>query len=55
MGIGRDESTKHRSHTKVARSKALFFIQQAIHDTMFVKIAAAETAKEAWTILKTTF
>jgi SepF-like predicted cell division protein (DUF552 family) len=25
------------------------------HDTVFVKIAAAETAKEAWTILKTAF
>jgi hypothetical protein len=36
-------------------AKALFFIQQAIHDTVFVKIAVAETAKEAWTILKTAF
>jgi gag-polypeptide of LTR copia-type len=36
-------------------AKALFFIQQAVHDTVFVKIAAAETTKEAWTILKTTF
>jgi Domain of unknown function (DUF4219) len=27
-------------------AKALFFIQQAVHDTVFVKIAAAEIAKE---------
>jgi Domain of unknown function (DUF4219) len=28
-------------------AKALFFIQQAVHDMVFVKIAVAETAKEA--------
>jgi gag-polypeptide of LTR copia-type len=56
MGIGRDGSTEHRSHTnRNSEAKALFFIQQAVHDTVFVKIAAAKTAKEAWTILKTTF
>jgi gag-polypeptide of LTR copia-type len=42
------ETTKHDA-------KALFFIQQAVHDTVFVKIAAAETTKEVWTILKTAF
>ena len=36
-------------------AKALFFIQQAVHDSVFVKISAAETSKEAWTILKTAF
>jgi gag-polypeptide of LTR copia-type len=36
-------------------AKALFFIQQAVHDTVFVKITAEKTAKEAWTILKTVF
>jgi hypothetical protein len=36
-------------------AKALFFIQQAVHDTVFVKIAAEKAAKEAWIILKTTF
>jgi gag-polypeptide of LTR copia-type len=36
-------------------AKALFFIQQALHDTVFVKIAVAETAKETWTILKIAF
>ncbi|KAJ7957630.1 Retrovirus-related Pol polyprotein from transposon TNT 1-94 [Quillaja saponaria] len=33
-------------------SKALFFIQQAVHDTIFSRIAAATTSKEAWTILQ---
>ncbi|XP_078150749.1 uncharacterized protein LOC144546091 [Carex rostrata] len=36
-------------------AKALFFIQQAVHDTIFSKIAAATNAKEAWTTLKTAF
>ena len=36
-------------------ARALFFIQQAVHDTIFSKIAAATSAKEAWTTLKTAF
>jgi predicted acyltransferase len=36
-------------------AKALFFIQQAVHDMVFVKIAVVETAKKAWTILKIAF
>jgi gag-polypeptide of LTR copia-type len=36
-------------------AKAFFFIQQAVHDTVFVKIAAEKAAKEAWIILKTAF
>jgi SepF-like predicted cell division protein (DUF552 family) len=36
-------------------AKALFFIQQVVHDTVFVKITPAKTAKDAWTILKTAF
>src|SRR5664279_2031886 len=36
-------------------ARALFFIQQAVHDTIFSKIAAATNAKEAWTTLKTAF
>jgi gag-polypeptide of LTR copia-type len=35
--------------------KALFFIQQAVVDTVFTKIAAAALAKEAWSTLKTAF
>lgn len=36
-------------------SKALFFIQQVLHETMFSQIAAATTSKQAWTTLKTKF
>ncbi|XP_078150197.1 uncharacterized protein LOC144545504 [Carex rostrata] len=36
-------------------AKALFFIQQAVHELVFAKIAAAETANEAWFTLKTDF
>jgi gag-polypeptide of LTR copia-type len=35
--------------------RALFYIQLAVHDTIFSKIAAATNAKEAWTTLKITF
>jgi hypothetical protein len=51
MGIGRDENTGHRSHTnrhnQVRCKSALFFIQQAVHDKVFVKIATVKIAKEA--------
>jgi gag-polypeptide of LTR copia-type len=33
----------------------LFIIQQAANDTIFSKIAAANTSKEAWTTLKIAF
>jgi gag-polypeptide of LTR copia-type/Integrase core domain/GAG-pre-integrase domain len=36
-------------------AKVLFFIQQAVHQTVFSKITAAKSAKEAWTTLKTAF
>lgn len=36
-------------------SKALFIIQQAMHDTIFSRIAEAKTATEAWKTLKTEF
>jgi hypothetical protein len=36
-------------------ARALFYIQLAVHDTIFSKIAAATNAKEAWTTLKTAF
>ncbi|KAL6315260.1 hypothetical protein AAG906_000341 [Vitis piasezkii] len=49
-----DEEARLKENTK-KDSKALFFIQQAIHESIFSKIAAATTAKEAWTTLKTAF
>jgi gag-polypeptide of LTR copia-type len=36
-------------------ARALFYIQLAVHDTIFSKIAAASNAKEAWTNLKIAF
>lgn len=32
-------------------SKALFFIQQALHNMIFSRIAATATSNQAWTIL----
>ena len=49
-----DEETRLRENKK-KDSKALFFIQQAVHETIFSKIAAATTANEAWTTLKRVF
>ncbi|CAH9103292.1 unnamed protein product [Cuscuta epithymum] len=33
-------------------AKALYFIQQALDDEVFPRIAAASTSKEAWSILQ---
>ncbi|RVW67886.1 hypothetical protein CK203_061657 [Vitis vinifera] len=49
-----DEEARLKENTK-KDSKALFFIQQAVHESIFSNIAAATTAKEAWTTLKTAF
>lgn len=49
-----DEATWLKENKK-KDSKVLFFIQQAVHDTIFSRIAATTTLKEAWTILKTEF
>lgn len=36
-------------------AKALFFIQQAVDETIFARIAAADSAKAAWNTLKTEY
>ncbi|XP_076906456.1 uncharacterized protein LOC143562579 [Bidens hawaiensis] len=36
-------------------AKALTLIQQAIHDEVFSRIAAASTSKQAWTLLQTEY
>lgn len=41
--------------TKKKDAKALFYIQQAVHETIFSRIAAATTSLEAWQILKKEF
>ncbi|XP_017613851.1 uncharacterized protein LOC108458984 [Gossypium arboreum] len=45
-----DGEAKLRENQK-RDNKALFFIQQVVHESIFSKIVAAETAKEAWTTL----
>lgn len=49
-----DEENKLRENKK-KDSKALVIIQQALHDSVFSRIAAAGTSKEAWSILQKEF
>ncbi|GJW00664.1 hypothetical protein Tco_1555915 [Tanacetum coccineum] len=48
------EETKNKENQK-RDAKALFFIQQAVDETIFSRIAAANSAKEAWDTLKTEY
>lgn len=50
---GEDEA-RIKEHRK-KDAKALFFIQQAVDDSIFPRIAAATKANQAWTTLKTEF
>ena len=45
----------NQQETQKKDARALCFIQQAVHDAVFSKIAAATSAKEAWTTLKTAY
>lgn len=49
-----DEEGRLRENKK-RDSKALFFIQQAVHESIFSKISTVNTTKEAWTTLQTTY
>ncbi|KAK2994884.1 hypothetical protein RJ640_002760 [Escallonia rubra] len=49
-----DDEARLRENRK-KDSNALFFIQQAVHDTIFSRIAAAETSKDTWGILQKEF
>ncbi|GAV66781.1 DUF4219 domain-containing protein/UBN2 domain-containing protein [Cephalotus follicularis] len=49
-----DEEGRLRENKK-KDSKALFFIQQAVNETIFSRIVAATTSKEAWTIMQKEF
>ena len=40
---------------KKKEAKALFLIQQAVHDTLFSRIAKATSSKEAWKMLNKEF
>ena len=36
-------------------SKALYFIQQALHESIFSRIAVCSTSRQAWTLLQNEF
>ncbi|GJS69970.1 retrovirus-related pol polyprotein from transposon TNT 1-94 [Tanacetum coccineum] len=48
------EETTNKENQK-RDAKALFFIQQAVDETIFSRIVAANSAKEAWDTLKTEY
>ena len=49
-----DEEARLKENKK-KDSKALFFIQQAMYETLFSRIAVATTSKQAWTVLQKEF
>ena len=49
------EEKERLRETKKNDAKALFIIQQAVHETIFSQIAAATTSKQAWSILQKKF
>ncbi|XP_074347617.1 uncharacterized protein LOC141686482 [Apium graveolens] len=53
--LDRDSDASRLRENKKKDVKALFFIQQAMHETIFSRIVSAAKAKEAWDILKTEF
>ncbi|GJY85512.1 retrovirus-related pol polyprotein from transposon TNT 1-94 [Tanacetum coccineum] len=50
---GNKEDEAHSKEHKKRDAKALFFIQQAVDESIFSRVAGATTAKQAWTTLKT--
>jgi hypothetical protein len=50
-----EEELEKLRATKKKDAKALFILQQAVHETIFSRIAAATTSKQAWTILQKEF
>ncbi|XP_009777772.1 uncharacterized protein [Nicotiana sylvestris] len=50
-----NEEVEKLKKIKKKDAKALCFIQQAVHDTIFSRIAAATTSSQAWKILKKEF
>ena len=49
------EQKERLRETKKNDVKALFTIQQPVHETIFSRIAAATTSKQAWSILQKEF
>ncbi|XP_062077364.1 uncharacterized protein LOC133782169 [Humulus lupulus] len=55
-GFNSNEADEGRlRENKKKDSKALFFLQQAVNDTIFSRIAMASTSKEAWETLQKEF
>jgi len=54
-GYAEEDEAQRLRENKKKDSKALFYIQQAMHDSIFSRIAVAETSKQAWDILKKDF
>ncbi|KAK2969744.1 hypothetical protein RJ640_015888 [Escallonia rubra] len=50
-----EENNNILKENKKKDNKALLFIQQAVHETIFSRIAAATTSNEAWEILHKEF
>ncbi|KAL4362876.1 hypothetical protein GQ457_04G016030 [Hibiscus cannabinus] len=55
MLVPTQEEEERLKETKSRDAKALFNLQQAVHDIVFSRIAASTTSKEAWSILQTEF
>ncbi|KAD6454911.1 hypothetical protein E3N88_09617 [Mikania micrantha] len=56
VGYNRNDGDRQRfKENKKNDAKALSFIQQAVHDEVFSRIAAATSSREAWTLLETEF
>jgi gag-polypeptide of LTR copia-type len=49
------DSDPNQQENEKEDARALFYIQLAVYDTIFSKIATTTNAKEAWTTLKITF
>lgn len=54
-GYSEHDEENRMKKSKKKDSKALFFIQQSVHETIFPRISAATTSKEAWTILRSEY
>lgn len=52
-GFSREKDNNKLNESMKKDVKALYLIQQALHERVLIKISKASTAKEAWEILKT--
>ncbi|KAK4285755.1 hypothetical protein QN277_002405 [Acacia crassicarpa] len=50
-----EEEEERLKTTKQRDAKALFILQQVVHETIFSQILVASTSKEAWLILQKEF